>query len=57
MLVALLQAREHEHEHEILDDQESAFYVLTWSVLCYTAHSHQDNIKPYMVPYDEVVIL
>jgi len=54
MSVALLQNREHEHEHEILDDRESAFHVLTWSALRYTAHSHQDNMESYIKPYDEV---
>ena len=41
---------------KILDDRESAFHVLTWSALHYTAHSHQDDVEPYMMPYDEIVI-
>ena len=40
--------------HQILDDRESAFHVLTWSALRYTAHSHQDDVGPQMKPYDEV---
>ena len=42
--------------HQILDDQESVFHVLTWSALRYTAHSHQDNMGLQMKPYDEVDI-
>ena len=42
--------------HKILDDQESAFHVLTWSLLYYTAHSRHINIGLLMHPYDEVKI-
>ena len=52
MSVFLLQ--NNQHVHQILDDQESAFHVLTWSALRYTAHSHQDDVGPQMKPYDEV---
>ena len=52
MLVFLLQ--NNQHVHQILDDRESAFHVLTWSALRYTAHSHQDDVGPQMKPYDEV---
>jgi len=44
----------NQHVHQILDDWESAFHVLTWSVLCYTAHSHQDDVGPQIKPYNEV---
>ena len=53
MSVALLQ--DEEHKHEILDDRESVFHVLTWSALRYTPHSHQDDVEPYLKPYDEVL--
>ena len=56
MSVALLQNREHEHEHEILDDRESAFYVLTWSALRYTAHSRHATMGLLMDPYDEAKV-
>ena len=52
MSVFLLQ--NNRHVHQILDDRESAFHVLTWSALRYTAHSHQDDVGPQMKPYDEV---
>ena len=52
MSVFLLQ--NNQHVHQILDDRESAFHVLTWSALRYTAHSHQDDVGPQMKPYDEV---
>ena len=52
MSVFLLQ--NNQHVHQILDDWESAFHVLTWSALHYTAHSHQDDVGPQMKPYDEV---
>ena len=52
MSVALLQ-NDH-HVHEILDDWESVFHVLMWSALCYTLHSHQDDVGLQMKPYDEV---
>ena len=52
MSVFLLQ--NNQHVHQILDDQESAFHVLTWSALRYTAHSHQDDVGPQMKPYDEM---
>ena len=47
MSIALLQ--DEEHEHEILDDRESAFHLLTWSALRYTSHSHQDNVELYVM--------
>ena len=53
MSVALLQ--NDRHVHEILDDRESAFHVLTWSALRYTAHSSRDDVGPHMKPYDEAV--
>jgi len=56
MSVALLQNREHEHEHEILDDRESAFHVLTWSALRYTAHSRHSTMGLLMDPYDEAKV-
>jgi len=40
--------------HEILDDQESVFHLLMWSALHYTPHSSQDDVGPYMKPYDEM---
>ena len=52
MSVALLQ-NDH-HVHEILDDRESVFYVLMWSALRYTLHSHQDDVGLQMKSYDEV---
>ena len=52
MSVALLQNTQD--IHEILDDWKSVFYVLTWSVLCYTTHSSRDDVGPYMKPYDEI---
>ena len=52
MSVALLQ-NDH-HVHEILDDRESAFHVLTWSALRYTAHSSRDDVGPHLKPYDEM---
>ena len=54
MSVALLQ--NNRHVHEILDDRESAFHVLTWSALRYTAHSRHDNMGSLMDPYDEVKV-
>jgi len=41
--------------HEILDDRESAFHVLTWSALRYTAHSSRDDVGPHLIPYDEAI--
>ena len=41
--------------HGILDDRESAFHVLMWSALRYTAHSSRDDVGPHMKPYDEAV--
>jgi len=52
MSVFLLQ--NNQHVHEILDDWESAFHVLTWSALRYTAHSSWDDVGSQMKPYDEV---
>ena len=52
MSVALLQNTQD--VHEILDDRESAFHVLTWSALRYTAHSSRDDVGSHMKPYDEV---
>ena len=52
MSVALLQ--NDRHVHEILDDRESAFHVLTWSALRYTAHSSRDDVGPHMKPYNEI---
>ena len=40
--------------HQILDDWEFAFHVLTWSVLRYTAYSHQNDVGPQMKSYDKV---
>ena len=54
MLIALLQNRKH--EYEILDDLESAFHVLIWSALYYTAYSRHANIGLLIDPYDEVKI-
>ena len=54
MSVALLQ--NNQHVHGILDDQESAFHVLTWSSLCYTAHSRHANVDLLMDPYDEAKV-
>ena len=52
MSVALLQNTQD--VHEILDDRESAFHVLTWSALRYTPHSSRDDVGPHMKPYDEI---
>ena len=52
MSVALLQNTQD--VHEILDDRESAFHVLTWSALRYTAHSSRGDVGPHMKPYDEI---
>ena len=41
--------------HQILDNRESAFHVLTWSVLRYTAHSYQDDVGLHLIPYDEAI--
>ena len=53
MSVALLQNTQD--VHEILDDRESAFHVLTWSALRYTAHSSRDDVGPHLMPYDEAI--
>ena len=55
MSVALLQ--NNQHMHEILDNWESAFHLLMWSVLYYTPHSSRDDMGLYMKPYDEMDIL
>ena len=52
MSAALLQ--NNQHVHEILDDRESAFHLLTWSALRYTPHSSRDDVGPHMKPYDEM---
>ena len=44
----------NQHVYQILDDQESAFHVLTWSALRYTTHSHQDDVGLQMKLYNEV---
>ena len=54
MSVALLW--NNQHVHGILDDWESAFHVLTWSSLHYTAHSRHANIGLLMYPYDEAKV-
>ena len=54
MSVALL--RNNRHVHGILDDRESAFHVLTWSSLRYTAHSRHANVDLLMDPYDEAKV-
>ena len=54
MSVTLLE--NNQHVHGILDDRESAFHVLTWSALRYTAHSRHDNMGSLMDPYDEVKV-
>lgn len=40
--------------HEISDDRESAFHVLTWTALCYGHHdqTHPDRLREYLAPYD-----
>ena len=40
--------------HEISDDRESAFHVLTWTALCYGHHNqtHPDCLREYLAPYD-----
>jgi hypothetical protein len=40
--------------HEISDDRESAFHVLTWTALCYGHHNqtHPDRLREYLAPYD-----
>jgi hypothetical protein len=40
--------------HEISDDRESAFHVLTWTALCYGHHNqtHPDCLREYLTPYD-----
>ena len=53
MSVALLQNTQD--VHEILDDRESAFHVLTWSALRYTPHSSRDDVGLHLMPYDEVI--
>ena len=53
MSVTLLE--NNQHVHGIIDDRESAFHLLTWSALRYTAHSHRDDVGPQMLPYDEAV--
>ena len=42
--------------HEISDDRESAFHVLTWTALCYGRHNqtHPDNLRKFLRQYDEV---
>ena len=52
MSVALLE--NNQHVHGILDDRESAFHVLMWSALHYTAHSSRDDMGPHLKPYDEM---
>ena len=52
--VALLQ--NEEYKHGILDDRESFFHVLTWFALCYTPHSHRDDVEPHIISYNEVVV-
>ena len=42
--------------HGILDDRESAFHVLIWSSLRYTAHSRHANMGLLMHPYDEAKV-
>ena len=54
MSVTLL--RNNRHVHGILDDRESAFHVLTWSSLRYTAHSRHANMGLLMHPYDEAKV-
>jgi len=40
--------------HDICDDCESAFYVLTWIALCYAFHdkTHPDHLGEYLATYD-----
>jgi len=40
--------------HEISDDRESAFHVLTWTALCYGHHdqTHPDRLREYLAPYN-----
>ena len=52
MSVALLQNKEY--KYEILDDQESVFYVLTWFALFYTPYSHWDNVELHIIFYNKV---
>ena len=54
MSVALLQ--NNWYVYGILDDQESAFHVLTWSSLHYTAHSRHANVDLLMDPYDKAKV-
>ena len=42
--------------HEILDDWESVFYMLIWSVLHYTAHSRHNNMDLLIDLYDKIKI-
>ena len=54
MSIALLQNRKH--EHEILDNLESAFHMLTWSTLHYTAYSSHANMGLLIDLYNEAKI-
>ena len=54
MSIALLQ--NNQHVHKILDNWESAFYLLMWSILRYTPHSSRDDMGPHMKPYDKMDI-
>ena len=54
MSVTLLE--NNQHVHGIIDDRESAFHLLTWSALRYTAHSRHANMGLLMDPYDEAKV-
>ncbi|KIM40752.1 hypothetical protein M413DRAFT_52423, partial [Hebeloma cylindrosporum] len=43
-----------EKVHDIRDDRESAFYVLTWTALCYANHNQMDpdHLRKYLGAYD-----
>ena len=52
MSIAIIQ--DPEKIHDIRDDRESAFYVLTWTALCYASHdeTHPDHLGEYLATYN-----
>jgi len=52
MSAAILQ--DLEKVHDICDDGESAFHVLTWIALCYGHHNEDqpDHLRQYLKQYD-----
>ncbi|KIM40755.1 hypothetical protein M413DRAFT_56423, partial [Hebeloma cylindrosporum] len=41
-------------DHEISDDRESAFHVLTWTALCYAKHNKAEpkDLREFLSIYD-----